>query len=189
MRNVVLAVDPGLAHVGLCVVHFLIARPKVLHVATLASERRDGIDCERLDVIAREVHRLAVEHRPEALAYEDQSGVEVGMQRAGTGSNHSSRRLHEVCGMVRGIAAALGLPSHVVHASTAKKALTGSGRASKEQVVAMAQRVYGIADLSEHGADALAIAIAAHRAIRSDSLRLSHARNPLARDPHLGDGG
>lgn len=162
MRNAVLGIDPGLAHVGVAVARFNLSRTQALYVATIETPSTASDD-ERLALIATELWAIAYAHRPEAVAYEDQSGVEVGMQRAGTGSNKWSRRVHDVCGMARMIAAALGVPCYAVAPSTAKLAFAGSGRATKDQMVSVARRVYGLLDVSEHGADALAVAKAGHR--------------------------
>lgn len=185
MHNVVLGIDPGLSHVGVAVVRFLVMRPSVLHVGTI--EPPDKAETDKLDVIAPELWRLADLHRPEAIAIEDVSAVEVGMQAAGR-TNKRSRRMHDVCGIARGIAAALGVPVYEISSTTAKQTLTGSGRADKDLMMAAARRLFGVPDVSEHGADALGIAKAGHarhniatlRAYANDSLRsraqLGHVR-------------
>lgn len=183
MHNVVLGLDPGLSHVGVAIVRFLVMRPSVLHVSTI--EPVAGPETERLDTIAAEVWRLADLHRPEAMAVEDVSSIEVAMQAAGR-TNKASRRMHDVCGILRGVAAALGVPVYEVSATTAKATLTGSGRADKDQMMAAARRIFGVSDVSEHGADALGVAKAGHARHNIAMLR-AYANDSVRSRAHIGD--
>lgn len=184
-HRVVMGVDPGLSNVGVAVVSFRVNKPVVLSVVTLV-QPPGGNQAAKLNWIARELWALATAHRPEALSVEDIASVEVGMQRARR-TNKASRRGLEVLGMVRAVAAALGAPCYEVAANTAKLSLSGSGSASKIEMVTAAKRLFGLVDVSEHGADALGVAKAGHGLHCLASMR--HATDSLARRAHLGHRG
>ncbi len=178
MRHAIMGIDPGFTYVGVAVARFLLSRPKALHVATLETPTQLN-DGARLDMIARELWAVAHKYGPEAIAYEDQTGVEVAMQRTGVGTNKWSRRVHDVQGMARAIAAVLGVPCYEVAPNTAKLAFTGMGNATKDQMVSVARRFYSLDDVSEHGADALAVAKCGHRLLGVDQLRTARRTEAL----------
>jgi crossover junction endodeoxyribonuclease RuvC len=90
-----------------------------------------------------------------------------------------SPRAALVLGQARGVALAAaaraGLPVHEYQPSEVKLAFTGSGRASKEQMLRTARTLLGVdAELSDE-ADAIAVAVC-HLARRSARLALAGAR-------------
>lgn len=68
-------------------------------------------------------------------------------------------KLAHLCGIVRCVATTACISVTGVQPTQAKKALTGSGAAKKEQMVAAAFRLFG-ERMSEHEADACGIALA-----------------------------
>lgn len=148
----VLGVDPGLTRCGLGVVDGLPGRRAALvDVAVVGMASSAGLD-ERLLRVADAVDRFVLLHRPDVVAVErvfSQHNVRTVMgtaQVSGVALLAAARR---------GTAVALHTPSEV------KAAVTGDGRAGKEQVAAMVRRIL---DLEEpprpaDASDALALAV------------------------------
>ena len=151
-RMRVLGVDPGLTRCGLGVVDGLPGRQPRLIAVDVVRTAPDLEIARRLMVIEETVDAWITEHRPTALAVERvfaQHNVQTVMgtaQAAGVAMLVAARR---------GIAVTLHTPSEV------KAAITGSGRASKEQVGAMVSRILRLAEAPRpaDAADALALAI------------------------------
>lgn len=162
-----LGFDPGFGdgRLGWAVVESSSLRTRVLDFGTL---RRlpSGDDERRLDVIAAFVldrvgHSGA---STDVVGYEDQAGMLASHDpEEGRGGSFASRRVLEVCGIIRCAAAHYGKPCIVVHSSTAKKTLTGSGRAKKADVQTACERLFGVRGASSHACDAIAIALTALR--------------------------
>lgn len=68
-------------------------------------------------------------------------------------------KLAHLCGIVRRIAKQARIPIQAVQPTQAKQALTKSGAATKQQMVASACALFGVA-LTEHEADACGVALA-----------------------------
>lgn len=174
VEAIVLGVDPGLGRsLGLARVE--LTRSGSRAQALDRPQPRKGLSAsDKVEEALRILWGLELEGY-DAIAVEDQAGVEVGAQRAAQeraaakgaeagawGSNASSRRVHEVFGGVRLLAIAWELPLVVIAPSTAKVAITGNGRATKEQVRSHVQLLFG-ARLREHDADAVAVGVAGGR--------------------------
>jgi crossover junction endodeoxyribonuclease RuvC len=106
----------------------------------------------RLLAIEEEIERWLTEHRPDAVAVErvfSQQNVRTVMGTAQAGA------VAIVCAARHGLPVALHTPSEV------KAAVTGSGRADKDQVTAMVTRLLRLANPPRpaDAADALALAI------------------------------
>jgi crossover junction endodeoxyribonuclease RuvC len=106
----------------------------------------------RLLAIEEEIERWLTEYRPDAVAVErvfSQHNVRTVMGTAQAGA------VAIVCAARRGLPVALHTPSEV------KAAVTGSGRADKEQVTVMVMRLLRMTDRPRpaDAADALALAI------------------------------
>jgi crossover junction endodeoxyribonuclease RuvC len=148
----VLGFDPGLRRTGYGVLRIGVGRPQV-HEAGIFSTR-NGADLERrLHQLHRDVHNLLGEIRPDLLVLEDLFA-------------HSRfPRTAIVLGHVRGViclaAASAGIRVLALAPSVVKRAVTGSGRASKHQVQAALCSLLGVRSLTNsHAADALALAYA-----------------------------
>jgi crossover junction endodeoxyribonuclease RuvC len=148
----VLGVDPGLTRCGIGVVEGLPGRPPAL-VAVDVIRTPPGDDiAARLLAIEREIERWLDEYRPDTVAVErvfSQHNVRTVMGTAQVGA------VAIVCAARRGLPVALHTPSEV------KAAVTGSGRADKEQVTTMVTRLLRMTDAPRpaDAADALALAI------------------------------
>jgi crossover junction endodeoxyribonuclease RuvC len=97
------------------------------------------------------VSQLIIDHQPEVLAIE-----EVFLAK----NPNSALKLGQARGVALAAGVAHGLPIHEYAARQIKQGLTGTGRASKEQVAHMVRMVLGLpGEPQADAADALAIAI------------------------------
>ena len=148
----VLGVDPGLTRCGLGVVEGVPGRPPTLIATGVVRTGADEDIAVRLLAIETEIERWLDEHRPDTVAVERvfaQHNVRTVMGTAQAGA------VAIVCAARRGLPVALHTPSEV------KAAVTGSGRADKDQVALMVMRLLRLTDRPKpaDAADALALAI------------------------------
>ena len=148
----VLGIDPGLTRCGLGVVDGLPGRqPRLVAVDVVRTPAELDI-AHRLGAIEEAVDTWITRHRPSAVAIERvfaQHNVQTVMgtaQAAGVAMLVAGRH---------GVAVTLHTPSEV------KAAITGSGRAAKEQVGAMVARILRLEETPRpaDAADALALAV------------------------------
>ncbi|MBA2473253.1 MAG: crossover junction endodeoxyribonuclease RuvC [Pseudonocardiales bacterium] len=169
----VLGVDPGLTRCGLGVVDGSSGRA-VSCVAVDVVRTSPEMDLgARLLAVADVVERWVVEYRPDVVAVErvfSQHNVRTAMGTA------------QVGGVVALIAARRGLPVAFHTPSEVKAAVTGSGRAGKEQVTIMITRLLALPAKPRpaDAADALALAIC-HLWRAPMTQRLAQARVESAR--------
>ncbi|MFN2496935.1 MAG: crossover junction endodeoxyribonuclease RuvC [Pseudonocardiaceae bacterium] len=148
----VLGVDPGLTRCGLGVVDGGVGRA-VSCVAVDVLRTPPEVDLGmRLIAVADVVQRWLAEHRPDVVAVErvfSQHNVRTAMGTA------------QVSGVVALVAARNGLPVAFHTPSEIKAAVTGSGRAGKEQVTTMITRLLALPAKPRpaDAADALALAV------------------------------
>ncbi len=148
----VLGVDPGLTRCGLGVVEGHPGRPLTLVAYGVVRTSAHSDLGDRLLAVQTEVERWLDLHRPDVLAVErvfSQHNVTTVMGTA------QASAVAIVAAARRGIPVALHTPSEV------KAAVTGSGRADKNQVGAMVARLLRLveAPTPADAADALALAI------------------------------
>jgi crossover junction endodeoxyribonuclease RuvC len=170
----VLGVDPGSAATGFGLIERRGAR--LVHVAhgTIRA-RRDASPAQRLDRLHAALCEVIARHRPDVASIEQ---VFVA----------ANPRAALVLGQARGAAlAALGAAGLAVHEyapARIKQAVSGSGRAGKDQVQRMVARLLGLATLpATDAADALAAALCHAQAGRLLPLRRLRARRGRARGP------
>ena len=147
----VLGVDPGLTRCGLGVVEGVPGRVRLVAVG-VARTPADADLGTRLVALEGQVEEWLETHRPDAVAVERvfaQHNVRtvMGTAQAGAVAITAAAR--------RGIPVALHTPSEV------KAAVTGSGRADKQQVGTMVTRILRLPEMPRpaDAADALALAI------------------------------
>jgi len=147
----VLGVDPGLVATGYGAVEERGGRLQVVGVGTL---RPTGADlADRLLALQEMFRPILAATAPEAVALEELY------------SHYQHPRTAILMGHARGVicleAARQGVPVLDYSASEVKRAVAGTGRATKEQVGAMvAAQLGGLASApDEHGSDALALAV------------------------------
>lgn len=168
---IALGIDPGFANLGLGVLDVGGSSTRVLHYETFHTSTADGEDETRLDLIADRILDAIDDYEPALISYENQAGVEVGMQRAGVGTTFASRRVHEVSGIIRCAARLFELPCYCLAPSTVKVALLGkgSGHAQKAALIRGVKVFFGVT-CGEHSADALAVAVGGVQAHRRASV-------------------
>ena len=148
----VLGVDPGLTRCGLGVIDGVPGRaPTLVAADVLRTPAGDDI-AERLLALEAGIEEWLTAHQPDAMAVErvfSQHNVRTVMGTAQAGA------VAVVCAARRGLPVALHTPSEV------KAAVTGSGRAGKDQVTAMVMRLLRLdaPPRPADTADALALAI------------------------------
>ncbi|MEU4192289.1 crossover junction endodeoxyribonuclease RuvC [Kribbella sp. NPDC026611] len=148
----VLGVDPGLTRCGLGVVEGTPGKPPTLVAVGVIRTPADLDVAERLVQIEAGLERWIAEHQPDAVAVERvfaQQNVRTVMGTA------------QASGVAMVVAARRGLPVALHTPSEVKAAVTGSGRAGKEQVTTMVTRILRLAErpTPADAADALALAI------------------------------
>jgi len=163
----VLGIDPGLTRCGWGVVDGRPgARPTAVGVGVVRSDPTLALELRLLQVHT-EVTALLREHRPDVVAVErvfhqNNKGTATGTAQA--------------AGVAALAGAQAGLPVHWHTPSEVKAAISGSGRADKEQVTLMVTRVLGLDTPPKpaDAADALALAVChVWRGPTSDRLRVA----------------
>jgi crossover junction endodeoxyribonuclease RuvC len=168
----VLGVDPGLTRCGVGVVDGAPGRPPELVGVGVVRTPADLELARRLLRIEQSVEEWVVGYRPDVVAVERvfaQHNVQTVMGTA------------QAAGIAMLVAARHGLPVALHTPSEVKAAITGSGRAGKDQVGAMVTRVLRLEEAPRpaDAADALALAIC-HVWRGSASARLLHAQEAAA---------
>jgi crossover junction endodeoxyribonuclease RuvC len=148
----VLGVDPGLTRCGLGVIDGAPGRAPTLVAADVLRTPAGDDLAARLLALEAGIEQWLTAHQPDAMAVErvfSQHNVRTVMGTAQAGA------VAVVCAARRGLPVALHTPSEV------KAAVTGSGRAGKDQVTAMVMRLLRMPDPPRPAdtADALALAI------------------------------
>ena len=148
----VLGVDPGLTRCGLGIVEGSPGKPPALVAVGVIRTPADLDVAKRLVRIEAELEEWIDNHRPDAVAVERvfaQHNVRTVMGTA------------QASGVAMVVAARRGLPVALHTPSEVKAAVTGSGRAGKEQVTTMVTRILKLAErpTPADAADALALAI------------------------------
>jgi crossover junction endodeoxyribonuclease RuvC len=148
----VLGIDPGLTRCGLGVVDGLPGRRPHLIAVDVVRTSADLDVARRLVAIEQAVEEWVTNYRPTAVAIERvfaQHNVQTVMGTA------------QAAGVAMLVAARRGIPVSLHTPSEVKAAITGTGRAPKDQVAAMVRRILDLetAPRPADAADALALAI------------------------------
>jgi crossover junction endodeoxyribonuclease RuvC len=174
-RMRVLGVDPGLTRCGLGVVDGVPGRQPLLVAVDVVHTPSDLDVARRLVVIEETIETWIARYRPTAVAIERvfaQHNVQTVMGTA------------QVAGVAMLVAARHAIPVSLHTPSEVKASITGSGRASKEQVGAMVTKILKLEDVPQppDAADALALAIC-HVWRGSTTARLNAAVEAAANHP------
>lgn len=151
----ILGIDPGLNTTGYAVIEAADSGPKLLEAGAIRSvERRETADMEtRLKAIYDGVMEVIDQYRPSHLAVEQLY------------AHYDHPRTAILMGHARGAillaAAQKGLTVHSFASTQVKKTITGSGRASKEQMQLSMLREFRLKAMPDPAdvADAMAIAL------------------------------
>ncbi len=168
----VFGVDPGLTRCGLGVVEGVPGKPPRLVAVGVIRTGADEDIAARLLAIEEEIERWLTEYRPDAVAVERvfaQHNVRTVMGTAQAGA------------VAIVSAARHGLPVELHTPSEVKAAVTGSGRADKDQVALMVMRVLRLTERPKpaDAADALALAIC--HLWRAPAIKARQSRQASAR--------
>ncbi len=147
-----IGVDPGLAMTGFGVVETLSRGGKACEWGTIRTGA-DSPTSQRLRMIYTELKGLFEKWQPELLVMEEVFVLKEYPKAA--------IRLGEVRGVIYLAAEENDIPVVEVKPTEVKSALTGSGRADKDQIKKMIQRLLRIEEplKSSHAGDALALAL------------------------------
>jgi crossover junction endodeoxyribonuclease RuvC len=148
----VLGIDPGLTRCGMGVVEGDVGRPLRLVEVDVLRTSGDTHVSRRLMQIERGIEDWLAEHRPDAVSIERVFARSDSSTIMGTA---------QASGIAMVVAARRGLPIALHTPSEVKAAVSGSGRANKEQVGAMVTRILNLEAPPKpaDAADALALAI------------------------------
>ncbi len=148
---VILGIDPGIGRCGWSIVTYEASKLKVIDYGCIETEANTKIE-DRLLIIDREIKRLIKKHNPDVLSIEDLF--------FGTNSKTAL-----VVGQARGVillsAGESKLPVAVYTPLQVKMALTGYGRADKNQIAQMVKIILKLQTIPkiDDTTDALAIAL------------------------------
>ncbi|MGO9019983.1 MAG: crossover junction endodeoxyribonuclease RuvC [Syntrophobacteraceae bacterium] len=159
MRTI--GVDPGSRYTGYGIVEGDGFRLKYIHHGTVKLPAARPL-CQRLKIIFEEISASIREYGPEFMAVE-----EVFFAK----NVKSALSLGQARGAVILAGASSGLSIHEYSALRIKQSVAGYGRAAKEQVAGMIQRLLRIdSSIEPNAADALAVAVC-HISTHSSNLR------------------
>jgi crossover junction endodeoxyribonuclease RuvC len=167
MTTHILGIDPGLNRTGYAVLERSASGPALVEGGVIRST--PGLPlAERIFEIAHGLREVIVEFRPESLAVE-QVFSHAEYPKTAVLMAHAR-------GAILFVARDHALPTSHYTPTQIKRLLTGSGRASKEQIQRAIQREFGLESLLEPNdvADAAAVAVCHFYALRSQqTLRLA----------------
>ena len=174
-RMRVLGIDPGLTRCGLGVVDGVPGRQPLLVAVDVVRTASDLDVARRLVSIEETIEAWIARYRPTAVAIERvfaQHNVQTVMGTA------------QAAGVAMLVAARHAIPVGLHTPSEVKASITGSGRATKEQVGAMVTKILKLEDVPEpaDATDALALAIC-HVWRGSTTARLNAAVEAAANHP------
>lgn len=165
---VVLGFDPGVHDTGSVAMDPLSKKPRLVQRRTLPFMTPKKGD--EIKAIVEDAWKYYLRHHGtvwtiQAVFIEDQRQVQHGKRERGE-SNYGAERVRDVQFALAGAAMALGIPVIFVPIATAKKAMTGNGRASKKQMALVAEQLFR-STMQEDQADAAAAAIAGMRMLHA----------------------
>ncbi len=146
----ILGIDPGLIATGWGVLDGVGSNLSYVACGTI-KPTPSGAMSLRLECIYKQLSDIIETYAVDECAIED-----VFVNK----NPNSSLRLGQARGVAMVVCSIMGLEVFEYHNRIVKKAITGSGRADKQQITAMVKILLrGSAAKTEHSADALAIAI------------------------------
>lgn len=159
----ILGIDPGTATVGYGVVEERDGNVAVVDYGVITTKPKDGDTARRLQIIFDELNKLLTLHRPDAAAIEElffgrniTTAISVGQAR----------------GVLLLALANAGIPVAEYSPPKIKEAVSGYGKASKQQVQFMVQNILGLDEIPkpDDAADGLAVAITHYQHQRHEAI-------------------
>lgn len=162
----ILGIDPGSRICGYGVVEDHDGALRYIECGIVTAPEERPME-QRLGEIARGLSEVIAELRPSVVAIED-----VFIQH----NARSGLALAQARGMALAVVGLAGLAVASYPPASVKKAVSGSGRADKDQVARMVQTLIGLRSLPRADAtDALAVAITHGRTMRPTAVRMVSA--------------
>lgn len=177
----ILGLDPGSIHTGFGVVQVSGSRTQALAVGRLSAAKERSL-AERLASLSKETGEILARWQPDIVAIESPfQGI-------------NSRSLIVLAEARGALLACVGLACAEVREfspAAVKKAITGNGRADKEQVARMVRLLLGIDSqpLAADATDALAVALCCAQRFRIDALTAGRSGRSRARVAPRGESG
>ncbi len=163
----ILGLDPGSRVCGYGVIDERDGELRYVECGVLTAARTDDAMEVRLGEIARGLREVIAELEPQVVAVEDVFSHQ---------NPRSALALAQARGMVLAVVGLAGLAVASYPPASVKKAVSGSGRADKDQIARMVQVLIGLGSLPQADAtDALAVAITHGRTIRPTVATLTSA--------------
>lgn len=155
----ILGIDPGLNICGYACVEARRLRETLIEAGFVRTDRHLPLE-ERLSHIAQDLDNLLDNLKPELVAVEELY-AHYAHPRTAILMGHARGVILQRCG-------ARDLEVKSFSATKIKKATTGNGRASKEQMQRSVQHIMGLAELPEPNdvADAIAVALCCSNALK-----------------------
>ncbi len=155
----ILGIDPGLQVCGYACVEADSGQEKLIEAGVIRTARDEAIE-QKLNRIAEDIESLLNAFRPDVVAVE-QLYAHYAHPRTAILMGHARGVILQKC-------AEAGVEVKSFSATRIKKALTGNGRASKEQVQRTIQTVLALPELPEPSdvADAIATALCCGNSLR-----------------------
>ncbi len=153
---IVLAIDPGFGRCGVAVISGTGSKPELIYSSCIETDKKTSFS-ERLIEVGSSIERIITEFSPEIIALEELYFT-----------NNAKTALHvaEVRGMLMYISASKKIPLVEFNPLAVKVAITGYGRATKEQVTKMVEKLVHCEEKKmlddEYDAIALGITALAH---------------------------
>jgi crossover junction endodeoxyribonuclease RuvC len=162
----ILGLDPGSRVCGYGVIDLAGGEMRYVECGILTAPEGRAME-ERLGEIARGLREVIGELAPAVVAVEDVFSHQ---------NVRSALALAQARGMVLAVCGLAGLRVSSYPPASVKKAVSGSGRADKDQIARMVQALIGLRSLPRADAtDALAVAIAHGQSARPTSARIASA--------------
>ncbi len=159
----ILGIDPGTATVGYGLIDVEDGRPVVVTYGVFSTSPKDGGTAKRLQLIYQELNDLLKQYQPEAAAVE-----ELFFGRNIT----TAIRVGQARGVLLLALANAGIPVAEYSPPKIKEAVSGYGKASKQQVQFMVQNMLDLDEVPrpDDAADGLAVALTHYQHYRFESL-------------------
>jgi crossover junction endodeoxyribonuclease RuvC len=159
----ILGIDPGTATVGYGLIDVEDGRPVVVTYGVFSTSPKDGGTAKRLQLIYQELNDLLKQYQPDAAAVE-----ELFFGRNIT----TAIRVGQARGVLLLALANAGIPVAEYSPPKIKEAVSGYGKASKQQVQFMVQNMLDLDEIPrpDDAADGLAVALTHYQHYRFESL-------------------
>lgn len=150
--SIILGIDPGLTRCGVAVIEASPGRTGTVKYVDVIRTHPDLDTIERISTLAEKIQGILLDYPIEAVALERvfaQANVKSVMGVA------------QISGVIFYLTQQQNLPIALYTPTQVKKAVTGHGRATKQQVSSMVMKLFHLAEMPKpaDAADALAIAL------------------------------